>query len=586
MANVTNLRYGSTGEDVKKLQKALGFTGSDVDGIFGKKTEAAVRNYQQSNGLTVDGIAGVNTQGKLYATNTPATGTAGGTSAAGNAGNTAAGNAAKAETITTDLGFTYGTFTESDDTAAKGTKVDEHWNDHPGDYTWGENYNKATGYLDQYQNRDPFSYDFNSDALYNLYKDQYIQQGQMAMMDAMGQAAALTGGYGSSYAQSVGQQTYNQYLTQLNNIIPDLYSMAYDRYTQEGQDMLKMYDAYLGLEKMDYDKHMDDVDIWYKDHSIYTDEYNTSYDREWDEYATNLDIQHSDHTTLKQQEFTERENQKQRDWETEENTKQRNFTAGENDKTRTANKQTAYREYLTNLILTTGYIPKQNELIAAGMDQEEARALYNVYKEGQNDKLTTEQKEKRNEMINEMATYGTEYSDEECIANGISLDLKKSILNTFNGGDTDDEKKNLNDTAPADPEPTYKFSTYNEAVASLENSGYGDNTSGLMTNSEWSRRKNNGGTGNEVTLFDTYQEYLEYYVDYASTPLKDLDVEEWELVDDGGWYTGEVDDNATVKDPFGNVYRLDDLIDKFESEGMSKKDAKNRVISIQNHVGA
>ena len=62
------LKYGSRGSDVKKLQQKLNATGSyvlNVDGIFGKKTEAAVRNFQDLNGLVADGIAGPKTIAKL-----------------------------------------------------------------------------------------------------------------------------------------------------------------------------------------------------------------------------------------------------------------------------------------------------------------------------------------------------------------------------------------------------------------------------------------------------------------------------------------------------------------------------------------
>lgn len=68
---VFNLRRGSKGADVTKLQTALNAQGYDcgtADGIFGAKTEAAVRNFQSDNGLTVDGIAGKATQEALYAT--------------------------------------------------------------------------------------------------------------------------------------------------------------------------------------------------------------------------------------------------------------------------------------------------------------------------------------------------------------------------------------------------------------------------------------------------------------------------------------------------------------------------------------
>ena len=63
--------------------------------------------------------------------------------------------------------------------------------------------------LDQYQNREPFQFNVNEDALYNQYKDQYIKHGNLAMKDTMGQAAALTGGYGNSYAQTATSRLWN-----------------------------------------------------------------------------------------------------------------------------------------------------------------------------------------------------------------------------------------------------------------------------------------------------------------------------------------------------------------------------------------
>lgn len=135
---------------------------------------------------------------------------------------------------------------------------------------------EADSYLQKYRNRGPFSYDFNSDALYNQYKDQYIQQGQMAMMDTMGQAAALTGGYGNSYAQTVGQQAYNQHLGQLNAVIPDLYGMAYDQYLQEGNDLLNMYGLYMDRENLAYGQHQDKLNNWYKQLGNLTDSYNSA----------------------------------------------------------------------------------------------------------------------------------------------------------------------------------------------------------------------------------------------------------------------------------------------------------------------
>ena len=60
---MNTVKYGSRGNDVIVLQTALNAAGYavDVDGIFGKKTQSAVENYQKANGLSVDGIVGAKT---------------------------------------------------------------------------------------------------------------------------------------------------------------------------------------------------------------------------------------------------------------------------------------------------------------------------------------------------------------------------------------------------------------------------------------------------------------------------------------------------------------------------------------------
>lgn len=64
-----NIKLGSKGSEVTKLQTALKSKGYDVgtvDGIFGKKTDVALRAYQTSLGVTADGILGNWVAGKLY----------------------------------------------------------------------------------------------------------------------------------------------------------------------------------------------------------------------------------------------------------------------------------------------------------------------------------------------------------------------------------------------------------------------------------------------------------------------------------------------------------------------------------------
>jgi peptidoglycan hydrolase-like protein with peptidoglycan-binding domain len=58
------LRTGSSGDGVEELQKKLlgqGISPGPVDGVFGSKTEDAVKQFQTRQGLKVDGIAGLKT---------------------------------------------------------------------------------------------------------------------------------------------------------------------------------------------------------------------------------------------------------------------------------------------------------------------------------------------------------------------------------------------------------------------------------------------------------------------------------------------------------------------------------------------
>ena len=113
--------------------------------------------------------------------------------------------------------------------------------------------------------RKEFSYDFNADPIYQQYKDRYIQGGQRAMQDTMANAAALTGGYGNSYASTAGNLAYQQYLSGLNDVIPDLYSNAYNKYVQEGKDLYSLLNATQGLDEAAYGRYMDDYNKYLSD---------------------------------------------------------------------------------------------------------------------------------------------------------------------------------------------------------------------------------------------------------------------------------------------------------------------------------
>lgn len=114
-------------------------------------------------------------------------------------------------------------------------------------------------------NNNQFNYSLNGDPLWQQAQAYYAQQGQRAMQDAMGQAAALTGGYGSSYAQSVGQQAYNQYIQELMGLAPQFEQQARDRYDREQNALYQQYAMMQDKENQDYSRWADDYSRWFQE---------------------------------------------------------------------------------------------------------------------------------------------------------------------------------------------------------------------------------------------------------------------------------------------------------------------------------
>ena len=70
-------KYGSRGSEVSTIQEKLkrwGYYTGNVDGIYGSQTVAAVKKFQQKNGLTVDGIAGTKTLSAMGITSSSSSG--------------------------------------------------------------------------------------------------------------------------------------------------------------------------------------------------------------------------------------------------------------------------------------------------------------------------------------------------------------------------------------------------------------------------------------------------------------------------------------------------------------------------------
>ena len=292
----SNLQYGSRGADVSKLQNALinlgysvGSTGAD--GIFGRNTDAAVRAYQRDYGLSVDGIAGQNTLSSLYG------------SASGGVSNQFLSGVSQ-KTGDALSGFDSG-YTPSDAVSAAKDYLDSLQNSKPGGYKSGYE-SQLEDIYNKIMNQPDFSYDMSSDALFQQYMTNYVNQGRLAMADTMGQAAALTGGYGSSYSQAAGQQVYNQYLQQLNSIVPELYSQARSAYDADLNRLYNLYNMTASLDSQDYSRYRDSVSDYYNDLSLATSAYNTAAETDYNRwlnmmnyYLSRAQLENSDYWTNK-----------------------------------------------------------------------------------------------------------------------------------------------------------------------------------------------------------------------------------------------------------------------------------------------
>ena len=142
----------------------------------------------------------------------------------------------------------------------------------PGDYS-SRYQGMVENLYQEIMNRPKFQYDVNKDPLFQQYRTQYMQTGQRAMQDAMGQAAALSGGYGNSWGNTAGFQAYQYYLSQLNDRVPELEQRAFDRYSAEGDEMRKNLQTAQGLDDTLYGRYRDTVGDWQAQQQLANQQY-------------------------------------------------------------------------------------------------------------------------------------------------------------------------------------------------------------------------------------------------------------------------------------------------------------------------
>ncbi len=193
------------------------------------------------------------------------------------------------------MAFSYKDYQESDRVKKLAERLAQLESQKPGDWTGGQYGQQMQEALDAIRKRKKFSYDLNGDALYQQYKDKYVQQGKQAMQDTMGQAAALTGGYASTYGQAVGQQQYDAYLQNLNDVVPELYQLALSRYQMEGDDLKTQYSLLADQYQQEYGQYRDKVGDWQTERNFLSGRYDSERNLDYGMWGDARDFAYTDY---------------------------------------------------------------------------------------------------------------------------------------------------------------------------------------------------------------------------------------------------------------------------------------------------
>ncbi|MEG1758481.1 MAG: hypothetical protein RR235_08520 [Oscillospiraceae bacterium] len=121
---------------------------------------------------------------------------------------------------------------------------------------------RQQGLLDKLQGSS-FSYDHDTDPSYSAYKKEYTREGERATRDALGSAAAATGGIPSTAAVTAAGQAGQYYASKLSDKVPELRQQAYNEYMQNRSADLAILDALNSMESKDYSKYTNDRNFDY-----------------------------------------------------------------------------------------------------------------------------------------------------------------------------------------------------------------------------------------------------------------------------------------------------------------------------------
>lgn len=389
--------------------------------------------------------------------------------------------------------------------------------------------------MDKIMNREKFTYDVDADPLFQQALASAMSSGKQAMQDTIGQASALTGGYGSSYATSAGNQAYNSFIEDAYDNLPQYYQMALEAYQMEGDEMYRQFGMLSELDDKEFNRNVTAYDATYQHRNrMYDESYQLHRDGVNDSFAmANLQIN----------EHGQRMNDAYNLY---------NATSNQADKM-------YEREY-------TAWADKIN------MAWKEIEMLNTDWWNQKNMDFQDEWNQKNYDQTEDHFTRGQEFQASESQK---QRDWQSSESQIQRDWQSSEAEKDRNFTASENAK--------NRAASASKGGGGGGSGSGgsgkTPTESQYKKALDaynaegmDGLNKYLNSVSDSYnKEAIAAYVgEYGGLPYSQRT---YTVVDDGGINGGwGVDNNAVVKDQFGNQYTLEELAkhDKSIAKELSK----------------
>lgn len=431
--------------------------------------------------------------------------------------------------------------------------------------------------ISQIQGRDKFSYDVDKDPLFQQALASAMNSGRSAMQDTIGQASALTGGYGSSYATSAANQAYNAFVEDAYDNLPQYYQMALDAYQSEGDEMYRQLGMLTDADEREYGRLINAFDATsaYRNQA-YNEAYQQFRDSKSDAFTT-ANLEMSEHSQRASDAFNL-------------------YNAYANEAESAYARE--YQSWADSVEQAWKMIGMQNQDYWAQTEFDEGVRRYNQ------------------DFAENQRRYDQDFAEEQRQYNEtMAFNKEQAELDEAYRWATFEEQKRQNEADNKYRDRAMSQSVYEFAVTHGDKDG-----NGVLTPDEiaaYNAPKQTGNNNNTETKLDEIpsaiqtkakglknngdlEAYINSQVDsgaiteeqgitmwntYATPEQLPLNERDWTAVDKGGNnYFGGVDGNAIARDQYGNEYRMDDLYKELKKT-MSATDAKAYVEKLQKRIG-